>query len=90
MASTIDVLAIGLEPSLLAETAVAVAAEFGLVASVAADPVGSVRFERDRARSRSGFWPGIFFLRRFRQLQPGSSRARWRRDPRQSSRLDGS
>ena len=52
MASTIDVLAIGLEPSLLAETAVAVAAEFGLVASVAADPVGSVRFERDRARLR--------------------------------------
>ena len=52
MASTIDVLAIGLEPSLLAETAVAVAAEFGLVASVGADPVGSVRFARHGARAR--------------------------------------
>ncbi|HEX6062519.1 MAG TPA: hypothetical protein VF001_10655 [Candidatus Limnocylindria bacterium] len=52
MASTIDVLATGLEPSLLAETATAVAAEFGLVASVRTEPVDSVRFERDRARSR--------------------------------------
>ena len=52
MASTIDVVAIGLDPSLLAETAGAVAAEFGLVASVGGDPVDSVRFERDRTRSR--------------------------------------
>jgi hypothetical protein len=52
MATTIEVLGIDLEPALLVGAAAAVAAQFGFVASVAVDPVISVRFERGGSGAR--------------------------------------